>query len=158
MVRLFQWLLRIAGGMVLLVVFGLALVFWFASRSLPDYNRMVVIAEGAPSPAAPVEIVRDNANVPHIFGVSDADVFYGLGYAHAQDRLWQMVTMRRTVQGRLSEVFGQRTVSIDTLIRRMDLYPLAQRAVAVQDARTQGAPRPSAPSLISASRALTPSA
>ena len=141
MVRVFQWLLRIAGGMVLLVVAGLALVFWFAGRSLPDYNRTVVIAEGAPGPEAPVEIVRDNANVPHIFGVSDADVFYGLGYAHAQDRLWQMMTMRRTVQGRLSEVFGQRTVSIDTLIRRLDLYGLAQQSVAVQDARTTAALR-----------------
>jgi penicillin amidase len=139
MVRVFQWLLRIAGGMVLLVVIGLALVFWFASRSLPDYNRTVTIAEGAPQPSAPVEIVRDNANVPHIFGATDADVFYGLGYAHAQDRLWQMMVMRRTVQGRLSEVFGQRTVSIDTLLRRLDLYTLAQRSVAVQDARTQAA-------------------
>ena len=139
MVRVFQWLLRIAGGMVLLVVAGLALVFWFASRSLPDYNRTVVIAEGAPQPAAAVEIVRDNANVPHIFGASDADVFYGLGYAHAQDRLWQMMTMRRTVQGRLSEVFGPRTVTIDTLIRRLDLYGVAQRAVDVQDARTRAA-------------------
>ena len=141
MVRVFQWLLRIAGGMVLLVVAGLALVFWLASRSLPDYNRTVVIAQGAPGPEAPVEIVRDNANVPHIFGASDADVFYGLGYAHAQDRLWQMMTMRRTVQGRLSEVFGQRTVSIDTLIRRLDLYGLAQQSVAVQDARTTAALR-----------------
>jgi penicillin amidase len=141
MVRVFQWLLRIAGGMVLLVVAGLALVFWFASRSLPDYNRTVTIAAGAAQPSAPVEIVRDNANVPHIFGVRDTDVFYGLGYAHAQDRLWQMMTMRRTVQGRLSEVFGQRTVSIDTLIRRFDLYGLAQQAVAVQDARTQAALR-----------------
>jgi penicillin amidase len=136
MVRVFQWLLRIAGGMILLAVFALVLVYWFASRSLPDYNRTLTIAEGAVSPAAPIEIVRDNANVPHIFGQSDADVFYGLGYAHAQDRLWQMITMRRTVQGRLSEVFGPRTVSIDTLIRRLDLYTLAQRAVEVQDART----------------------
>ena len=139
MVRVFQWLLRIAGGMILLAVFALVLVYWFASRSLPDYNRSFTVAEGAVSPAAAIEIVRDNANVPHIFGQSDADVFYGLGYAHAQDRLWQMITMRRTVQGRLSEVFGPRTVSIDTLIRRLDLYTLAQRAVEVQDARTTAA-------------------
>ncbi|MEC7963283.1 MAG: penicillin acylase family protein, partial [Pseudomonadota bacterium] len=75
--------------------------------------------------------------VPHILGASDADVFFGLGYAHAQDRLWQMVTLRRTVQGRLSEVFGTRTVEIDTVMRRLDLYPLAQAAVRHQDARTQ---------------------
>ncbi len=56
--------------------------------------------------AAPVEIVRDNASVPHIFGETDADVFFGLGFAHAQDRLWQMTMLRRTAQGRLSELFG----------------------------------------------------
>ncbi|MDP5365003.1 MAG: penicillin acylase family protein [Paracoccaceae bacterium] len=136
MVRVIQWLLRIAGGLIVLAVAGIALIFWFAGRSLPDYNRTVTIPEGAAQPSAPVEIVRDNANVPHIFGATDADVFYGLGYAHAQDRLWQMMTMRRTVQGRLSEIFGARTLPIDTLIRRLDLYTLAQRAVDVQDTRT----------------------
>jgi penicillin amidase len=82
-----------------------------------------------------VEIVRDNANVPHIFpsiGASDEDAFFGLGYAHAQDRLWQMAVLRRTAQGRLSEVFGLRTVEIDTFVRRLDLYRLAQQSVAVQ--------------------------
>ena len=139
MVRVIQWLLRIAGGLIILAVAGIALVYWFASRSLPDYDRVVTIPEGVAQPAAAVEIVRDNANVPHIFGASDADVFYGLGYAHAQDRLWQMMTMRRTVQGRLSEIFGPRTLPIDTLIRRLDLYTLAQRSVEVQDTRTAAA-------------------
>jgi penicillin amidase len=139
MVRVIQWLLRIAGGLIVLAVAGIALVFWFASRSLPEYDRTVTIPEGAAQPSAPVEIVRDNANVPHIFGATDADVFYGLGYAHAQDRLWQMMTMRRTVQGRLSEIFGARTLPIDTLIRRLDLYTLAQRSVEVQDTRTLAA-------------------
>ena len=139
MVRVIQWLLRIAGGLIVLAVAGIAMIFWFAGRSLPDYNRTVTIPEGAAQPSAPVEIVRDNANVPHIFGATDADVFYGLGYAHAQDRLWQMMTMRRTVQGRLSEIFGTRTLPIDTLIRRLDLYTLAQRSVEVQDRRTLAA-------------------
>jgi penicillin amidase len=47
--------------------------------------------------------------------------------------------LRRTVQGRLSEVFGQRTVKIDELMRRYDLYGLAQQSVAVQDAPTMEA-------------------
>src|SRR5690554_84195 len=92
MMRLFRWLLRISGGMILLVVLVLALVYWFAARSLPDYGRSIEISAQIGGPGAPVEIVRDNANVPHIFAETDADVFFGLGYAHAQDRLWQMVT------------------------------------------------------------------
>jgi penicillin amidase len=35
-------------------------------------------------------------------------VFFALGFAHAQDRLWQMTMLRRTAQGRLSELFGSR--------------------------------------------------
>ena len=133
MLTVFRWLVRIAGGLILLGLGALALVYYFASRSLPDYTATVA----APGLGAPVEIVRDNANVPHIFGQSDADVMYGLGYAHAQDRFWQMLMLRRTIQGRLSEVFGPRTLQIDKLIRRLDLYTAAQRSVSVQDARTQ---------------------
>ncbi|MYM53899.1 penicillin acylase family protein [Thalassovita mangrovi] len=135
MAIVFKWLLRLTGGMILLALLALLSVYYLASRSLPDYSKDLKVA----GISAPVEIVRDHANVPHIFGQSDADVFFGLGYAHAQDRLWQMVTQRRTVQGRLSEVFGPRTVASDKMMRRLDLYPLAQKSLAVQDARTRAA-------------------
>ena len=42
----------------------------------------------------------------------------------------------RTAQGRLSEVFGNRTLKIDELLRRLDLYTLAQASVAAQDQPT----------------------
>ncbi len=131
----FRWLLRIASGLILLVLGAVALVYFLASQSLPDYDQTVEV-KGL---SAPVEIVRDNANVPHIFASTDPDVFFGLGYAHAQDRLWQMTILRRTAQGRLSEVFGQRKVKIDKLLRRLDLYGLAHRSVEVQDDYTLAA-------------------
>ena len=130
-----KWLFRLSGALIVLLVLAILVVYYLASRSLPDYTKSLEV-KGI---SAPIEIVRDNANVPHIFAATDADVFYGLGYAHAQDRLWQMTVMRRTVQGRLSEVFGIRTLEIDKLLRRFDLYTAAQRSVAVQDARTQTA-------------------
>jgi penicillin amidase len=132
MAQLFRWLFRLATAVVVLVVGALGLVYYFASRSLPDYSGTYEVA----GIAAPVEIVRDNADVPHIFGQSDEDVFFALGYTHAQDRLWQMTMLRRTVQGRLSELFGARTVKIDSLLRRFDLYNLAVSSVSAQDART----------------------
>ncbi|SDC13229.1 penicillin acylase family protein [Ruegeria marina] len=132
---IFRWLLRLAAGLVALVVAAMALVYYLAGQSLPDYTQTLEVS----GVGAPVEIMRDNNNVPHVFGSSDPDVFFGLGYAHAQDRLWQMTTLRRTVQGRLSEVFGQRTVSIDRLLRRLDLYRLAQQSVSAQDAYTTAA-------------------
>ena len=131
MARLFRWLLRLTAGTILLGVLGAILVYFLAAQSLPEYDKEIAL----PGPTAPVEIVRDNANVPHIFGsfgASDEDVFFGLGYAHAQDRLWQMAVMRRTAQGRLSEVFGPRTVKTDSFLRRLDLYGAARSSVSSQ--------------------------
>ena len=131
MARLFRWLLRLTAGTILLGVLGAILVYFLAAQSLPEYDKEIAL----PGPTAPVEIVRDNANVPHIFGsfgASDEDVFFGLGYAHAQDRLWQMAVMRRTAQGRLSEIFGPRTVKTDSFLRRLDLYGAARSSVSSQ--------------------------
>ncbi|MEM6896656.1 MAG: penicillin acylase family protein [Pseudomonadota bacterium] len=125
---LFRWLVRLASGALVLSVVAAGLAYYVFSRSLPDYDRTVRVA----GVAAPVDILRDTANVPHIFGAGDADVFFGLGYVHAQDRLWQMTMLRRTVQGRLSELFGEATLPVDRLLRRLDLYTLAQSSVAVQ--------------------------
>ncbi|CUH83158.1 penicillin acylase family protein [Thalassovita mediterranea] len=133
MVLIFRWMVRLAGTLIAVSVLAVLGIYFLASRSLPEYDKELAVS----GLDARLEIVRDNANVPHILGASDADVFFGLGYAHAQDRLWQMMTLRRTVQGRLSEVFGTRTVEIDTVMRHLDLYPLAQAAVPYQDERTQ---------------------
>ncbi|VAW01973.1 Penicillin amidase family protein [hydrothermal vent metagenome] len=135
MAQVFKWLLRIAVAMVLLAVLGVGIIYFLLSRSLPNYNKTLTVA----GISAPIEIVRDNANVPHIFGDTDSDVYFGLGYAHAQDRLWQMTMMRRTVQGRLSEILGPRTLEIDKLMRRYDLYTLARQSVAAQDDETLAA-------------------
>ncbi|MBT9245153.1 penicillin acylase family protein [Gemmobacter fulvus] len=135
MLSLFRWLLRIFTGLVVLSLLAVLISYYFLSRSLPDYNEDFTLA----GISAPVEIVRNNDNVPHIFGKTDEDVFFALGFAHAQDRLWQMTMLRRTAQGRLSEVFGNRTVKIDELLRRYDLYTYAREAVAVQDAPTTAA-------------------
>ncbi len=133
MLTTFTWLLRIFLGLAALAAMAMVLTYYFLSRSIPDYSESFTL----PGLTAPVEIVRNNANVPHIFGATDADVFYALGFAHAQDRLWQMTMMRRTAQGRLSEMFGTRTLRIDELLRRYDLYNLSQSSVEVQDDATK---------------------
>lgn len=135
MAVVFRWLMRLASFAVFAVFLAVLLVYYLASRSLPDYDKELPV-DGI---TADIEILRDNAGVPHILTFSDRDAFFGLGYAHAQDRLWQMTLLRRTAQGRLSEVFGTRTVETDTLLRRLDLYRLAVQSVQHQDARTQDA-------------------
>lgn len=129
---LFRWLMRIVTALLALGVLTVVLIYYLASQSLPDYDKSIQMS----GITSEIEIVRDNNNVPHIFAAADRDVFFGLGYAHAQDRLWQMTLMRRTAQGRLSEMFGARTVETDKLLRRLDIYPLAVQSVEFQDART----------------------
>ncbi|WP_116131744.1 penicillin acylase family protein [Tropicimonas sp. IMCC34043] len=137
MERVFRWSLRLFMVLAALGGVALGLGYYFAARSLPDYDATWTV-EGI---TGPVEIVRDNSDVPHIFGDTDEDVFFGLGLAHAQDRLWQMTLMRRTAQGRLSEIFGASTVQTDELMRRLDLYRAATDSVAAQDPQTQAALR-----------------
>ena len=135
MFTLFRWLLRIFTGLAVLGGLAALVSYWFLSRSLPDYDEDFTL----PGLSQPVDIVRNNDNVPHVFAKTDADAFFALGFVHAQDRLWQMTLLRRTAQGRLSEVFGTRTVKTDELLRRYDLYTLARDSFDAQDADTQAA-------------------
>jgi penicillin amidase len=130
-------MLRLVMAAVALSLVAISLAYYLAAGSLPEYEkRLAVVGIGAE-----VEILRDNAAVPHILAETDADAFFGLGYVHAQDRLWQMMVLRRTAQGRLSEVFGARTLETDILLRRLDIHGAARASVEDQDAATQAALR-----------------
>lgn len=131
----FRWLVRLVSAALVLGVLALMMTYYLASRSLPDYSA----SHGVNGLSAPLEIVRNNSNVPHVFAATDTDAYFGLGYAHAQDRLFQMVMLRRTAQGRLSELFGEETFRTDELMRRLDIYRQAQEAVPLQDAYTTAA-------------------
>lgn len=76
-----------------------------------------------PGLSAPVQIVRDARDIPHIAASSDRDLFYAQGYAEASDRLFQMDLLRRYVYGRLAEVLGPAVLPADEHAR---IVPLAQ--------------------------------
>src|SRR5688572_23227122 len=63
--------------------------------------------------SGPVTVDRDEFGVPHISAGTQRDAMVGLGWAMAQDRLWQMDLMRLTALGRLSEVAGETTLESD---------------------------------------------
>ena len=77
----------------------------------------------------PVEIIRDENSVAHIFAETDTDAYFALGVAHAQDRFWQMEMMRRLGAGRLAEVLGPAVVDSDKWMRLLGLYKLAEDMV-----------------------------
>ncbi len=88
---------------------------------------------------ANLSIVRDENGVPHITGKSLNDALFGLGFVHVQDRLWQMDMNRRIGAGRLSELFGAKTLGTDKFLRTLDVYGHAERSVAKLSAETRGA-------------------
>lgn len=74
-----------------------------------------------------VEILRDKWGIPHIYADSDDGLFFGYGYAMAQDRLWQLDYLRRKSLGRLSEVIGKRGIELDVIARTVGFNRLVQK-------------------------------
>ena len=100
-------------GIALLVAVLCFATYGYLRRSLPVVDGAIVV----PGISHPVEIIRDADNIPHIFASTRLEALYGLGYVHAQDRLWQMEFQRRIGHGRLSEIFGTATLPQDRFLR-----------------------------------------
>jgi len=78
---------------------------------------------------APVEVIRDEWGVAHIYATNNDDLFFAQGYVQAQDRLFQMDLNRRLGLGRLAEVTGPLGVAFDKFARYLG-WPRAARAQA----------------------------
>ncbi len=96
----------------------------YLRRKLPKIDGEVRAAVDGP-----VEIARDAWGVAHISANAVADGFFGLGYAMAQDRLWQLDHMRRLASGRLAEILGSDALPEDRLHRTIGLRRAAEAAV-----------------------------
>lgn len=83
--------------------------------------------------AAPIEIVRDAAGIPYVRAAAREDLFFGQGYATAQDRLFQMHLTRLFAQGRLGEMAGERTRELDLRLRTYGFHRLARKQAALLD-------------------------
>ncbi len=66
-----------------------------------------------------VTITRDTYGVPHVFASTPRGLFYGNGYAIAQDRLWQMERYRHDARGRMAELEGKAALPRDWEVRRL---------------------------------------
>ena len=102
---------------------------------MPDLNDPVQELHGPTG--GRVTIRRDGHGIPTITADSTDDGWWGLGYAAAQDRLWQMEYDRRRAAGRWSEVVGIPGVAADTLARRLQLVEAAQGDLKAMDRQTR---------------------
>ena len=116
--------IKVLAAILLLAAMTAAGAYVYLRRSLPVVNGAIQVS----GISAPVDIVRDADDIPHIFGATKADALFGLGYAHAQDRLWQMEFQRRIGNGRLCEIFGDATLAEDRFLRTVGFGRAAQSA------------------------------
>ena len=118
-------LLAIAGAFA-----GISLIAW---RSLPRVAGDAVVTGIARN----VELLRDGHGIPHIFAPSEADAYFALGFAHAQDRLWQMEMNRRIAAGRLAEVLGSGALDTDRFLRTLGVRRVAEANLRALDAESR---------------------
>ena len=135
MLSIFRWSLRAFLVLLFIFIISISTSYYLIIRSIPEFNAEYSL-DGLKDR---VEITRDRSSIPHIIGSNDNDIFFGLGFVHAQDRLWQMMLMRRTSQGKLSEIFGQKTVKTDILMRELGIYQSAKKSLQIQDSDTLSA-------------------
>ena len=96
------------------------------AKGYPDYRGEV---SGLPV-HAPVRVLRDVHGIPHIYAENRHDLMVAQGYVHAQDRLWQMETLRRVATGTLSEVAGEARLELDHFCRLLGFADLRRRGAA----------------------------
>ncbi len=113
---------------VTLVLFGVAFIYFAVDivlNSLPpdyaEYKSEKVRDE--------LSIHRDDYGIPHIVSSSERDLYFALGYAQAEDRMWQLDFYRRLAKGELSEIFGEKEVSYDQFIRGFDFKNLSKKVM-----------------------------
>lgn len=129
-----RWILRIFFGLFGIAAAVVGALYFAARSSLPDINGE--IQTSAPL-SAPVEILRDRHAIPHIRAASRNEAAFGLGFAHAQDRLWQMEVNRRIAAGRLAEIFGEAALKTDRFLRTLGVRRKAEAAFSHLNPETQ---------------------
>jgi len=88
---------------------------------------LVAVCAAEPAGAAQVTIARDDWDIAHIHGHSDADAVYGMIYAQAEDDFNRIETNYLTALGRLAEAEGESKLYQD-LRQRLFINPAALQA------------------------------
>ncbi len=97
-------------------------VLWLRTSAATIEGRL----DGLKGLSAPATLTRDSRGVVYIVASTPTDGSFALGFAHAQDRLWQMEMTRRIGMGRLAEVVGEAALPVDRMIRTLGLHRLAE--------------------------------
>jgi len=126
-------LIVVAIGLVVVLVAGFALAFTAVRRPFPNHSGEIAIA----GLSGPVEVLRDERGVPHIFADTADDLAMAQGYVHAQDRFFEMDLRRHATAGRLAELVGAAGVDSDKVVRTLGWRQVAEQELPMLEPRTR---------------------
>jgi penicillin amidase/acyl-homoserine-lactone acylase len=113
---------RIAAVILVLLLAAAVYVFW---PETADFDGLIDA-----SAAYDVRILRDEWGVPHIFGQTDADVAYGLAYAHAEDDFLTIQQTMLAARGKLATVYGLDATPNDYMVHLLRIWDVVDAAYA----------------------------
>jgi penicillin amidase len=120
-----RWAYGLLGLGLLLLLALLAVWAIYRQQVLPITQGRLHVS-GLLVAAGDVRIERDGYGIPTIRAASTEGALFGLGFVHAQDRLWQLETHRRIGAGRLAEAFGPSALDNDRFLRTLGVRRAAQ--------------------------------
>ncbi len=109
-----------------LIIFSGLFLFFYLKSTAPQYSDNVKFE----ALHEEVEVFYDAYGIPHIYAKNAEDAYFAFGYVHAQDRLFQMELIRKAGSGRLSEIFGDKTIETDKFFRTIGIRKAAKKSAA----------------------------
>ncbi len=104
---------------ILLILFFVSIMVYqgFRYYHVPKYGGNIELVGIRDT----VEVLYDTYGIPHIYANNMQDAYQALGYAHAQDRLFQLEMMRRVGTGTLAELLGEDLIEVDKFFRTLGI-------------------------------------
>lgn len=134
-----RWLKRLAWITVIVAAVAMAAsmggFLWYRQTSQPVVEGEMEVA----GLRGKVTITRDSDAVPRIEAADPLDAYFGLGFVHAQDRLWQMQMNKRIAAGRLAEILGVPALDTDRFLRTLGVRRNAEAILASSTPETRAA-------------------
>ena len=104
-----------------------AVAYFYLKQQAPQYSGEIK----SDKIQKETEILFDEYGIPHIYAQNAEDAYFALGYAHAQERLFQMTLISRLVEGRMAELLGEQLLETDRYFRTIGVQKEAERMAAI---------------------------
>jgi len=127
--KIFTWLLSILFVVITILFFIFKIAFLSLPKSEIEFESSAFKDE--------VSVYKNQYSIPHIISKNEADAYFMLGFLHAQDRLWQMETLRRKANGTLSEVLGKEYVELDVFNRLIGFNRISKQIYSSLDEQSK---------------------